>query len=44
MLIYAVLAVPAAAGAAAGIMPWRRWTSWLAACSAPTRSAPSWSW
>lgn len=30
MLIYAVLAVPAAAGAAAAVTPWRRWASWLA--------------
>ncbi len=72
MLIYLILAVPAAAGAAAAVTPWRRQLSWLAAaangavlvmgsvlavrvtrhpplaaraaCSARTRSAPSWSW
>jgi hydrogenase-4 component F len=32
MLIYAILAVPAAAGAAA-VIPWRRWISWLAAAA-----------
>ena len=32
MLIYAILAVPAAAGAVA-VTPWRRWISWLAAAA-----------
>jgi hydrogenase-4 component F len=30
MLIYSALAVPLAAGAAAAVMPWRRWVSWAA--------------
>jgi hydrogenase-4 component F len=30
MLIYAVLAAPAATGAVAAALPWRRWIGWLA--------------
>jgi hydrogenase-4 component F len=33
MLIYAVLAVPLAAGTAAAVLPWRRWTGWAAAAA-----------
>ena len=33
MLIYAVLAVPLAAGAAAAVLPWRRWVGWAAAAA-----------
>lgn len=30
MLVYAILAVPAAAGLAAVLLPWRRWAGWAA--------------
>ncbi|MHB1875135.1 MAG: proton-conducting transporter transmembrane domain-containing protein [Streptosporangiaceae bacterium] len=33
MLIYALLASPAAAGAAAALLPWRRWVGWLSAAA-----------
>ncbi len=33
MLIIAVLAVPAGTGAAAAVLPWRRWVGWLAAAA-----------
>jgi hydrogenase-4 component F len=33
MLIYAILAVPLAAGAAAAVLPWRRWAGWMAAAA-----------
>lgn len=33
MLIYAVMAIPAAAGAVAAVIPWWRWTGWAAAAA-----------
>jgi len=33
MLLYAILAMPLAAGAIAALVPWRRWVGWAATCA-----------